>query len=116
MTKSIQLTAADTNAHNLYQLILAALGVTQLPQRVDQGAVFFPDFVAQVSFNLPIGQAGNPGNSLSVQDQNGNEMFTVLPGIASPLGAGTLNNISLQAIKLQASAIGVVTDVNVIQN
>jgi len=116
MTKSIQLTAADTSAHNLYALILAAMSVTQLPQRVDQGAVFFPDFVNTITFNLPLSQTGNPGNSLSVQDQNGNEMNSVLPGIPYSIVGPVSNTISLQAIKIQASASGVVTDVLIIQN
>ena len=116
MTKGIQLTSADTSSHNLYALILSALSVTQLPQRVDQGAVFFPDFVNSISFNLPLSQSGNPGNSLSVQDQNGNEMNSVLPGIPYIITGPTGNTISLQAIKIQASASGVVTDVSIVQN
>ena len=116
MTKSIQLTSADTNAHNLYQLILAAESVTQLPQRVDQGAVIFPDFVAQITLSLPLSQSGNSGASLSIQDKDGNEMYSLIAGFVQEIGAGLLNNVSLQAIKLQASASGVVTDVYVIQN
>jgi len=113
MTKAIQLTAADSAAHNLYALILAALGVTQLPQRVDLGAVFFPDFVASVTFSLDL--STNSGKSLSVQDQNGNEMQQVLPGIPFTLGAGNQNAVGLQAILIQASASGVITDVSIVQ-
>jgi hypothetical protein len=117
MTKAYQLTAADTNSHNLYALILTSLGVTQLPQRVDRGAVFPPDFVCTVTFTLSLSQAGNSGNGLSVQDVSGNEITSVLPGIPFSLGAGgTQNNISLQALKIQSSAEGVVTDVSIIQN
>ena len=114
MTKAIQLTSTDAAAHNLYSLILAALTVTQLPQRVDQGAVFFPDFVASVSFNLT-GVAGNSGQSLSVQDQDGNELNSVIPLIPFTI-AGGRNIISLQALKIQATAAGVITDVSIIQN
>jgi hypothetical protein len=114
MTKAIQLTAADVSVHNLYALIEAALGVTQLPQRVDLGAVFFPDFVESLTISLPLSQSGNSGNNLSVQDQNGHEITSVLPGIPFTI-AGTGNIISLQAIKLQASASGVVTDVSIVQ-
>jgi hypothetical protein len=112
MTKSIVLTAADTDAHNLYALILAALGVTQLPQRVDLGAVFFPDFVASVNFFLPSATAGQ---YISIQDQNGNEMVQIGPNNPTSLGAGIINNISLQALKIQASVTGIVTEVTVFQ-
>ena len=116
MTKSIVLTAADTDAHNLYALILAALGVTQLPQRVDQGAVFFPDFVKSVTFSLPVNQGGNTGHTLSVQDKDGNEMNSVVPGTPFKIEGTVGNLISLQAIELQASASGVVCDVSIVQN
>jgi hypothetical protein len=115
MIKGIQLTAADTDSHNLYALILAALSITQLPQRVDQGAVFFPDFVFSLTLSLPLNQDGNSGNSLSVQDQNGNEMQNLLPGIPWTI-TGVVNGIALQAIQIQASASGVVTDVSIVQN
>ena len=116
MTKSVQLTFADSAAHNLYALILASESVTQLPQRIDLGAVIFPDFVAQIILTLPLAQAGNSGNSLSVQDKDGNEMYSLIAGFAQEIGAGLLNNVSLQAILVQASASEVVLDVLVIQN
>jgi hypothetical protein len=115
MTETITLTSTDTAAHNLYQLILAELEVTQLPQRVDLGAVFFPDFVASVTFSLSLQQTGNSGQSLSVQDQGGFEYNDVLPGIPWMLGPGNINAISLQGLKIQASAVGVVTDVSIVQ-
>jgi hypothetical protein len=115
MTKSIVLTAADTDAHNLYALILAALGVTQLPQRVDLGAVFFPDFVESVTFLLPTNQAGNTSHTLSLQDQNGNEILSIIVGIPYTI-EGIRNSISLQAFKVQASAEGVVLNVSIVQN
>jgi|SRR5208337_3571117 len=116
MTQGIQLTSTDAASHNLYALILAALSVTQLPQRVDQGAAIFPDFVAQVTFSLPISQAGNSGASLSVMNRSGSEMLSLIPGFTQSLGAGLLNNVSLQALYIQASASGVVTDVSIVQN
>lgn len=117
MTKAVQLTSADTAAHNLYALILAKLGVIQLPQRADLGDVIFPDPVAQVKFLLPVNQAGNSGKNMSVQDQNGNEMSSLITGIEFDLGAANGPNIiSTQAIKLQASASGMVIDVTVIVN
>ena len=108
MTKAIVLTSADSAAHNLYGLILAVLGVTQLPQRVDQGAVFFPDFVASVNFYISSG-------TLSVQDQNGNQM-TVVPATTNiSIGNGQINDVSLQAMKIQASGSGITINVTVFQ-
>jgi hypothetical protein len=115
MTKAIQLTSTDSASHNLYALILTEMNVTQLPQRVDLGAIFFPDFVQTVTFTLPLNQSGNSGESLSIQDQNGIEMTSVLPGIPYSI-SGKNNIISLQAIKIQASASGVVTDVAIVQS
>ena len=114
MTRAIQLTAADTSAHNLYALILEAESVTQLPQRVDLGAVFFPDFVNNLTITLPLSQAGNSGQSLSIQDP-GSEITSVLPGIPFKI-SGVGNSIALQGLKIQATAIGVVTDVFAVQN
>lgn len=117
MIKAIQLTAADANAHNLYALILAAQSVSQLPQRVDLGVVTFPDTVATITFLLPITVAGNSGESLSVQDLDGNEIGQVITGIPLTLNSGSaVNNLSVQEIKIKASASGVVTDVSVIVN
>ena len=115
MTKSIELTAADTNAHNLYALILAELGVTQLPQRVDLGDVFFPDFVAKVTFFLDNGNPANSGNTLQIQDQSGNEITSILPAIPYSIGSGNQNNVSLQSLQIEASASGVVTNVSIEQ-
>jgi hypothetical protein len=114
MTRGVVITFTDTAAHNLYALILAALGVTQLPQA--NGAAFFPDFVTQVTFLLNILTAGNSGQSLSIQDQNGHEMNSCITGIPVTIGSGNVNNVSLQAIKLQASASGVAVDVSIVQN
>jgi len=112
MTQAAQLTLADTAVHNLYALILADDGVTQLPQRTDLGAIIFLDPSASVTFTLPLSQAGNSGNSLSLQDQEGNELTSLLPGIPFTLGLSTgPNEIALQAIKVKASASGVVLDV-----
>lgn len=96
MTKSIQLTSADSASHNLYGLILAALAVTQLPQRVDLGAVVFPDFVSSVNFSVASG-------TWKVLDSSGNLMTSINSGNTS-FGNGNINNISLQAMQLQADA------------
>src|ERR1041384_5198276 len=97
MVQAVTITAADTAAHNLYELILDALGVTQLPQRADLGDVIFQDPVASVNFYVASG-------TLSVQDQDGNQITLVPATTDISLGTGDVNNISLQAMKIQSGS------------
>lgn len=114
MVRAYQLTLADTSLHNLYALILAAEGVTQLPQRVDLGDVIFPSPVASITFSLPLIDA-NSGNTLPIQDQTGQEITVLLAGIPFPLSSMNVNSIYLQNIQVKASAGSMVLDVSVNQ-
>ena len=105
MTKGITVTATGT-PQNLYALILVALSVTQLPQRVDLGTVFFPDFVNTVIFNS--------AEDFNVLDQNGNLVIDTTTGTAPFQLVGVSNNIFLQALEIESVTGSVNVNVTVI--
>jgi hypothetical protein len=105
MTKAITVTATET-PQNLYALILAALGITQLPQRVDLGAVFFPDFVNTIIFNT--------AENFNILDQNGNLIIDDATSQPPFQLVGVSNNISLQALEVESVTGSIGVNVTVI--
>lgn len=112
MVRACQITFADAISHNLYAMILATNSVTQLPQRTDLGAVIFPSVVSELTFLLPISEAGNSGQNCAIQDVTGAEINEVITGIPFTI-SDSVNSIDLQAILVQATASGVILDVSI---